>query len=170
MAGRPSKFTPAAAAHIVQAVRDGNPLVVAAVHGGISYRTLDRWMLQGKEQTSGRFVTFVLDIARAEADAILTRVARISRAAEGGQVLSRTTTTNERTGVTTVHETYSKGEWAADAWLLERRFPAFFGRRDRWDILTERLKLFAEESGISEEELLTGVLSLGIEQKELPAP
>lgn len=71
---------------------------------------------------------------RAEAACIQRRLDRIDRAGEGGAVLSRKTTTktNARTGeeIVLVEESFTRPEWQADGWTLERRFPDDFAKKD----------------------------------------
>lgn len=102
--GRPSKLTPESAKKIVDAIAAGNYLEVAAAHGGVVYSTLNEWMKKGERATTGDYREFYESVKRAEADAEMLRIARISKAG-------------------------SEGNWTADAWYLERRYPDRWGRR-----------------------------------------
>jgi transposase len=102
--GRPSKLTPETAQKITAAIAAGNYLEVAAAHGGIVYGTLNTWMRKGAAANSGQYREFYEAVKRAEADAEMLRIARISKAG-------------------------SEGNWQADAWYLERRYPDRWGRR-----------------------------------------
>ena len=102
--GRPSKLTPETAQKICAAIAAGNYLEVAAAHGGIVYGTLNTWVRKGAAASSGQYREFFEAVKRAEADAEMLRIARISKAG-------------------------SEGNWQADAWYLERRYPDRWGRR-----------------------------------------
>ena len=102
--GRPSKLTPEAQQKIVQAVASGNYLETAAAYGGITYTTFNNWMNRGEARESKIYIEFFEAVKKAEADAEVLRVARISKAA-------------------------NEGNWQADAWYLERRYPNRWGKR-----------------------------------------
>jgi hypothetical protein len=102
--GRPSKLTPETQQKIAQAVASGNYFDTAAAYGGISYDTFNDWMNKGINKVDAKYVQFYHAIKKAEADAEVMRVARISKAGQ-------------------------EGNWQADAWQLERRYPQKWGRR-----------------------------------------
>ena len=102
--GRPGKLTPEVQQRIVQAVASGNYLETAAAYGGITYTTFNNWMHRGEERKGENYVAFFEAVKKAEADAEVLRVARISKAA-------------------------NEGNWQADAWYLERRYPNRWGKR-----------------------------------------
>lgn len=86
-------------------VRDGNQPRVAASLVGISQSTYFSWMERGRKGEA-QFSEFSESIERAQAGAIVDRVARIYRAAVDGN-------------------------WRAAAWLLERIAPEMYGKRSR---------------------------------------
>jgi hypothetical protein len=153
--GRPSKIdqvvrtredgTPVTAAdHLLDRIRLGAELQTACDSAGLSRATLHNWRLRGgrarAEAVEGvrlkaadrRLVEFVDALERAEAEAEVNRLAIISRAAQGGAVVTKTTTKYNAAGDvlerTVVTETL-RPEWTAAAWWLERRKPRLYARR-----------------------------------------
>ena len=101
---RKTKLTPERQAKIVQAITAGNYLETAARFGGITDRTLHRWMAKGKEEPGSIYGQFCQAVEKARATAEVRNVALIQKAAEAGN-------------------------WQAAGWWLERSFPKRFGRR-----------------------------------------
>ena len=101
---RQSKLTPETQEKIVNAIADGNYLETAAALGGVTYTTLWNWMKKGESASSGIYLEFFEAVKRAEAEAESLRVSRIDKAG-------------------------MEGNWQADAWYLERRYPDRWGRR-----------------------------------------
>ena len=99
-----SKLTPETQKKIVDAISEGNYLVTAAAIGGVTYTTLNNWMKKGESASSGAYVEFLEAVKKAEAEAEALRVSRISKAGK-------------------------EGNWQADAWYLERRYPDRWGKR-----------------------------------------
>jgi hypothetical protein len=62
------------------------------------------------------------------ADAELGYLQVIHQTAKGGAIMSRSTTQNSD-GTSTTSEKFSRPEWTAAAWCLERRSPEKWGRR-----------------------------------------
>ena len=79
-------------------------LIQAAAIGGVTYTTLNNWMKKGESASSGAYVEFLEAVKKAEAEAEALRVSRISKAGK-------------------------EGNWQADAWYLERRYPDRWGKR-----------------------------------------
>jgi transposase len=160
---RPSKFTPDVRQKIVNAVRGGNGRETSARVAGISEATLYGWLDRGRREKSGQFNEFYEAVQKAEAEAEVEAVLRIRQASIGGQVVSRKTTTRtNRAGetVTRVDETYSRPEWQAAAWLLERKYPGRWGRRERLEVehvLREQAERLAKEEGLDAEEIMAEV-------------
>ena len=101
--GRPSKLTPAVAARILEAVELGATWERAADAAGVGASTLGLWRRRG-EAGEVPYVTFIAALKRAESAGVERALRSIRKAAEGGA-------------------------WQASAWLLERRYPADYGRR-----------------------------------------
>ncbi len=154
------------------------PYDVVASSAGVSRETLLNWRKQGGlarakaargeklTQRERRYAEFLGDLEKAEGDAVAARLGLIQKEGQGGYPITTTTETTrqvvvkgevvtltERKVVTTI----ARGEWQAEAWQLERRRPADFGRRvelvgaggeplvpkeDRADALAEALEAY----------------------------
>ena len=101
--GRPSKLTPGTTARIAEAVELGATWERAADAAGVGASTLRDWRQRG-EAGEVPFVAFVATIKRAESAGVERALMVIRKAA-------------------------AAGAWQASAWLLERRYPADYGRR-----------------------------------------
>lgn len=98
--GRPSLFNAATTRKIVHALRRGLTYKQAADYAGVSYSTLNRWRLAGREEDAPEpFRKFWKACARANADAALKAVDCINSAVEGG-------------------------DWKAASFFLQRRYPS----------------------------------------------
>lgn len=145
--GRPPKLTPTVQDKICALIAKGNYIRTACLVAGITQRTYERWIERGEAGASGDqlYVTFVEEIKKAEAEAEALRVSRIELAGQGGALLTRTTRTM-RNGCEEVHETYQAPQWQADAWFLERKNAAEWGRRDKVQAeVTATVTLSADE-------------------------
>jgi transposase len=120
--GRPTKFTPDRIKTILGALREGNYRDTAAEGAGISYDTLRNWEKKGALEKKGKYFEFFESIKRAEAEGELLHIRRINRAGE-------------------------EGNWQADAWKLERKYPAKWGRKD-----ATKLELSGEVKTINTEQ------------------
>jgi hypothetical protein len=142
--GRIPKLTPEIHAAVVRDIAAGVPREHAAERASIHRATLFRWLARGRKDRAGPYRDLCDAVKRAEADALAASVARIRRAAQGGQVIERTTTTTTRkdgSSTTKVVERMTAGQWTADAWWLERRHPdEFAGNRHEAKELREQLK------------------------------
>ena len=104
---RPTKLTQEVTDRICLAIRAGNYAKIAAGMAGIGETTYYKW-LDMAEQPNARkeYREFRESIERAEAEAEVSRVARITQAADNGT-------------------------WQAAAWLLERKHGERWGRNDK---------------------------------------
>lgn len=98
------KLSPERIETITKAIANGNTHDVAASLGGIAESTFYAWMSRGKEAKKGQYKQFYDKVKKAEAYAEADRVQRIQKAGRDG-------------------------DWKADAWYLERRYPDKWGRR-----------------------------------------
>ena len=105
---RPTKLTPERHTAIVQAILAGNYAETAARYAGVATTTFYNWMNRGKDGKSGLYVEFVDAVENAKAQAEIRDVALIERAA--------------------------KVTWQAAAWMLERKFPDRWGRREKVEL------------------------------------
>lgn len=108
--GRPEKLTPGVQARIVDAVRAGATREQAAGAAGIAKRTLQRWLAAGESaRPRVRFARFARALREAEDAMIVDAVQGIQASAQ-------------------------EGDWRARAWLLERRWPATWGKRSAHEL------------------------------------
>lgn len=116
--GPPSKLTDAVCTAIIEAMRTGCYKARAIEATGIGETTFYRWMEHGEADVEAGRKTLAgrlwEGVQKAEAEAEVDLVARIRSAAEDWE-------DNEGR--------VRKGSWQAAAWLLERKYPARFGRR-----------------------------------------
>ncbi len=162
---------------IIQLTREvWAPWDVVAKAAGIAPPTLSLWRKEGGlargkvargEPTTARerrIAQFLTSLERAEADAVAERLSVIHSAGSGGKVRTKTVTTEDNEGnvTTTTTTEVAPPQWQAEAWLLERRRPADFGRRvevtgadgaplvpkeDRADALAAALEAFQAGAG-----------------------
>ncbi len=107
--GRTTKLTPDVQKEIGQNIILGMPIKFAAEAAGIGETTFYRWMQSGEKAKRGKFREFWEYIKECQAKAVQLHVKLITRAA-------------------------NEGSWQASAWILERRHPNEFGRKDRIDM------------------------------------
>jgi hypothetical protein len=120
---------------ILDLVRAGNPLDVAARASGISTRTLMYWRADGREGGDPRYVQFLHDCETAEAASIARLVLALREAVIGDPYeITRTVTKHVRdehgriTPVVETTTTRGVRRYPRTAeWLLQRRAPEFFG-------------------------------------------
>ena len=96
---------------LLEAIRLGMYTEHACAYAGIASRTFRLWR-EKAENGVEPYASFWLEVNKAEADAIIRRVARIEQAGKEGQ-------------------------WQADAWLLERKYPDKFGRKEKLQLQGE---------------------------------
>lgn len=133
------KLTPEVQERIVAAVRDGAHRGIAATLGGIAESTLYAWLKDGSEAKSGLKKEFLEAIKKAEAEWEQEQVKAIREVAEGGELLSRTTT-EKKNGDTITQETYTRPEWTARAWLLERKAYERWSKKERVEITGDKAR------------------------------
>lgn len=104
--GRPSELTPELAETIVEILRGHAYRDTAARAVGIDRSTLWRWMKRGEEESEGLYFEFCNAVKRAEALAEADALKGLMYA----------------------------GEWQALAWILERKFPDRYGKRNRAEL------------------------------------
>ena len=74
---RPTKLTPEIQEHIVQALQLGASYELAANYGGISYKTLTRWMQTGQRQADSEYGDFYQAINKARSDMVIRALLKI---------------------------------------------------------------------------------------------
>lgn len=120
--GQPSKISKARIKRVSDAIRRGNTIVNSAVLGGISHQTHATWILRGaackKMQEEGQtlsaterlYAEYLDEVNAAKADYEQKLISRIEEAGKLPQ------------------------QWQASAWLLERKNPKDWGRKDKMDV------------------------------------
>ena len=101
--GRPTKLTPKVRDAICEGIRLGMTYKHAAMAAGITERTFYHWVERGKNGDEP-YAQFLQALSGAEAEGIRKNLDAIQGASEK--------------------------DWRAAAWLLERRHPAEYGRRE----------------------------------------
>jgi len=104
--GRDTKLTIEIQENIIKAIQLGLTLERAVQLSNISLATYYNWKKWGSEQESGIYFDFLEAVKRSEAEAQANCLAKIQKAA-------------------------SDGAWQASSWILERRFPREWCRKDK---------------------------------------
>lgn len=107
--GAKLKLTPEVQKAICKLIAEGNYLDTACKLVGINFTTFRRWILQGEHDMDGKFYEFSEAVKQAEAIAESERVRLILAAGK------------------------KDGDWKANAWYLERKYPEKWGRKERID-------------------------------------
>lgn len=102
--GRRLKLTREVKQRLLTALRAGNYHKDVCAYAGISTTSFYRWMEIGETQAKGAYRDLWEEVKKAEAESIIECVARIRKAG-------------------------AEGTWQADAWFLERKKPADWGKR-----------------------------------------
>jgi hypothetical protein len=101
---RPSKLTPEIQKRIGENIALGLTYRLAAESAGVTYKTFNLWMQQGKNSTSGKYFEFARYINKCNADGARILLEKLNDAAKAGNC-------------------------TVCMWILERRFSEDFGRR-----------------------------------------
>jgi len=128
---------------MVEALRQGNHLEVAAALGGLSREDVYKWMKRGLAEPEGDYGQFAKDVKAAMAEAEVRSVQVIAEAAER--------------------------DWKAAAWMLERRAPNRWGRpsQESVDLTAERQRMLERLQGSLTEQEYLKVLEVMAGPKEL---
>jgi hypothetical protein len=130
---RPIKLTPETQERVLKAIRAGNTREATAEYAGIGRSTLYRWIELGERRKKGIHREFWDALKKAESECEIRNVGIIQLACQGGEVIERKTI-RKQDGATEVVEKYTRADWTAAAWWLERRRPGAWGRKDRHEI------------------------------------
>ena len=104
--GRPALLTPEREKRLFEAMEIGTTYTCAAGLAGISFDTFNRWRKQGQQEDAApEFRDFCDRLRMAEARAEYVMVRKIYQAADK--------------------------YWPAAAWMLERKYPATWGKKDQ---------------------------------------
>ena len=104
-AGRPTKLTDQIQNDLCSVIAAGNYLETACAFVGVTRKTVRNWMKEGARQKRGRYAEFLHAIKRAMAQAEISDVATIKKAAAD--------------------------QWQAAAWRLERKSWRRWGKKDK---------------------------------------
>ena len=104
-----TKLNPTIKKQIGDNITLGMPLKFAAEAAGISEVTFYNWMNRGESESKGQFYEFAEHVKACKAKAVQLHLKLITKAA-------------------------TDGSWQASAWILERRYPEEFGRKDRLEL------------------------------------
>jgi hypothetical protein len=104
-----SKLTPQIQKEIGQNITLGMPLKFAAEAAGVAERTFYHWMEKGEKESKGQYHDFFIYCKNCQSKAVQLHLKLITKAA-------------------------SDGSWQASAWILERRHPEEFGRKDKLEL------------------------------------
>ncbi|MFP5116088.1 hypothetical protein ACSU64_27655 [Bacillaceae bacterium C204] len=107
MAGRKSKLTPALIKDAAKLLKGGNYVETVCEYLGIGTTTWYRWMQEGEVAKSGLKREFRDVVKKAEAEAEIRLITDLQKIAETDQ------------------------KWQALAWMLERKYPDRWGRKDK---------------------------------------
>lgn len=119
---RPTKLTPEIEKKICDYLKEGNYRETAAEMAGIGTTTFYNWLKKGKEaKRKSKFREFRDAVKKAEAFAESYHLQKLRKAGD-------------------------KGNWQANAWYLERKFPEKWGRKDKLDLKHDG-KVKTEHSG-----------------------
>ena len=111
-AGRPSKLTEELQAEICKYIEQGNTYDRACRLTGISDSIFYLWKAEGEKSESGKYFEFLEAVKKAADLFKAWNIGVIMKAAQ-------------------------ENTWQAAAWLLERKYPEEFGRRDRFSITVD---------------------------------
>lgn len=118
--GRPTKYNAALVDRVAASIELGMTWARAAEASGVGLSTLHEWRQRG-EAGEALFVDLVERLKKAEANGIARALESIRSASEGGA-------------------------WQASAWILERRYPADYGRRSEVAVTAQATTEGATES------------------------
>lgn len=113
--GRPCKLTPEVQERLLTAIRQGLKYDTACALAGITYHTMRNWMIAGESTKDGIYFNFFTALKKAEAEAEEELIKSIRNAGHR--------------------------EWQANAWILERRYPERWARRERSENVTINVDL-----------------------------
>jgi len=129
----------ALAAAFFEVLADTGNIRLACRTVGIHHSTYYRWKKEGERQGFGKYFKFAQAADRGMAEWERRRVAEVRRAAlPFTETDEWEDTWTGKDGVTKTRKVRKKkrrrGAWGAAAWLLERRFPETYGRRDHVEL------------------------------------
>ena len=135
--GRKTALTPEVQRIILSALSVGAQLKVAGRAAGVSDKTILDWIARGEGRSERAsdpvFVEFVEELKKAKAKQEVHCLDVINKASLG-QFVVTTVKTIRKDGTIAETTKYAPPHWPAAAWLLERKYPDRYGRRDRMEM------------------------------------
>jgi hypothetical protein len=118
---RPTKLTYEIQQSNGENVKFGLTYALAAESAGITYQTLNQWLQRGRNSTLGEYFEFYKFIQKCNADAAKALLERL-------------------------HDTADAGNCQVCMWILERRFPEDFARRQyrKMNVVSENINANVE--------------------------
>jgi transposase len=118
---RPSKLTPDIHKRIGDGISLGLTYRLAAESAGVTYKSFNSWVQQGKNSTSGKYFEFARHINKCNADGARILLEKLNDAANSGNC-------------------------TVCMWILERRFPEDFARRQyrKMNVVSENINTNVE--------------------------
>lgn len=129
--GRPIELTPEVQKKIILALSGGNYIHTACQWAGIGLRTFYDWLEWGEKKKAPEFIAFSQAVENAQAEAEMKLISSIEKQANGRKA-------KYQDGK--LIEAEISSDWRAGAWILERKFPDRWGKRDQ-------VKLYEAEKG-----------------------
>jgi hypothetical protein len=139
---RPSKLTPNLTKQIGDNIALGLTYSLAAEAAGITYKTFNEYMNRGKTENSGKYFYFYKFIQKRNADAAKALLERIKEATDAGNC-------------------------QICMWILERRFPEDFARRQyrKMNVVSENLnqnvEIIVKDGDSIRKEILANLARIG---------
>ena len=137
--GRPSSLTDEVSAELCRLIgEDGLPDKDACAIAGVSTTRFYEWLKQGEAAKTGKFREFRDGIKKARSQFKATHIGVVRRAATEPSVEEKTVTRLLPSGETFAEHTVTTKPptWQPSAWLLERKFPSEFSRRQLENVPT----------------------------------
>jgi transposase len=170
---RRTKLTPEIQRKICEALASGNYFETACRYVGIDVSTGKQWLQRGRGQHKSRgskaiYVAFVAAVEKAIAEDEIATIAQIKLRGRGRELVSEDihrepdviiTKLNgdieERKGEQHIKRLYTRPEWTADAWRMERKYPHRWGRKERLDVhifVQEEVERIQHDLALTEDE------------------
>jgi Bacteriophage Sf6, terminase small subunit-like len=162
-----SKLNKETQERICQGIELGMTLDHAARFGMVDYSTMRRWIEKGEgEKPSKKHREFCEAYKRAQGKVEARCLAHIAQAAKGVFVDKVTTRTDSDTGEQVTESTkvcVQAPNWTAAAWVLERRWPAHYGRAPmvQQNISAQGEEVSVNVQGMSDREIESSLAELG---------
>ena len=140
--------------NIIKLIKNGNYIKTACIANGITYSTYNNWehwandySMDSSNGNEGKkiYFDFFEELKRAEAENIARNVENIQQASE------------------------KNNQWPASAWLLERKYPADFGKRMELEVGPSKVLLALQDRFASLKQGGFAEGALGEPQKQIEA-